>query len=229
MPNISQILPDPKTSLGAGKAANIWANWATISWTLPRALKTYQFWLVFLVAFLTLGTAGQIVIVHQVYSFRNMGYNTIVAPTTYSIFGVAFVLGSLSSFLSDRLGREKVFITGCVASGEAVFLLFFLKDASQLLVPFLFSVLFRGGVGVLSPVFFSTVAHLFRGKYFCSVRGTVFVGFSLGGAIGSWLGAFIHDKANSYFAVFLLVMGSLVTSALLMYLIAPPKIKSEEL
>jgi MFS family permease len=201
-------------------------KWASTTWTLPRAIKTHQFWLLFLVAFFLLGLTEQIAIAHLIYFFRDVGYEPIMAANIYSVFGIVFILGTLCSFLSDRFGREKVFILSCLLGAGAIPLLFLMRDASHLWMAVLFAVCFGLGVGAAGPVFFSAAADLFQGRNFGSILGTIMLGFSLGGAIGPPLAGFIHDKTNSYFPAFLLIFGSLIASAVLMWLIAPGKITS---
>lgn len=232
-PQEKGLLPDgaPQTSLEPQaldkpqRTTGPEAKWAGTTWTLSRALKTYHFWLLFLIAFLAIGVAEQIGITHQVYFFRDVGYEPMAAANIYSVFGVAFMVGNLCSSLSDRLGREKVFIPSCLLSAGAVSMLFLIKDTSQPWMPFLFAASFGLGIGATAPVFYTTVADLFHGKHFGSIQGTVVLGFSLGGAISPWLAGFLHDKTDSYFVTFLIVLGALVASAVAMWLIAPRKVR----
>jgi sugar phosphate permease len=200
-------------------------KWASTTWTLSRATKTYQFWLLFSISICLLGLAETIGIAHQVFFFRDAGYRPMLAANVYSVFGVAFVLGNICSFLSDRLGRERVFVPSCLLSAVAVCLLFLIKDPSHPWMGFVFAVFFGLGIGTAGPVFFTTVADFFQGRYFGSIQGTVVLGFSLGGAIGPWLAGFLHDKTGTYFVTFLILQGSLLLSVLLMELIAPRKIR----
>jgi len=195
------------------------------AWTLRRAMKTYHFWFLFLISFCFLGLAETIVIAHQVFFFRDVGYPPMLAANIYSAFGVAFVLGNLCSFISDLLGRVKVFVPSCFLSALAVSLLFLIKDTSQPWMAFLFAVLFGLGVGLAGPVFFAAVADLFQGRYFGSIQGTVILGFSLGGALGPWLAGFIHDKTGSYFPTFFILLGSLLSSVFLMWFVSALKIR----
>jgi sugar phosphate permease len=210
---------DPDESrIGEGK-------WSGTTWTLSQAIKTYQFWLLFLIAFCLLGLAEQIAIAHQIYFFRDAGYEPMLAAKIYGVFGIAFMLGTLCSFFSDRLGREKVFIPSCLLSAGAVSLLFLIRDTSHLWTPLLFAICFGLGLGAAGPVFYSAAADLFHGKHFGSILGTITTGFALGGAIAPWLAGFIHEKTNSYFLAFFILLGSLIASAVLMWLIAPSKIR----
>ncbi len=220
-----QKSPEPPALHEPQGAAGLDEKWASTTWTLSRAVKTYHFWLLFLISFFLHGITQQTAIIHQVFFFRDAGYGPILAATIYSVFGIAFVGGNLCGYFSDRIGREKVFIPGCLLSAGAVSLLFLVKDASQPWMLFLFAVSFGLGLGAAAPVFFATVADLFQGRYFGSIQGSIIAGFSLGGAIMPWLAGFLHDKTDSYFVTFLILWISLIVSAVLMWLIAPRKVK----
>lgn len=215
-------LPPPKDSAEPGGREK---GWATTTWTLRRAIRTYQFWLLFLIAFCVLGVAEQIAIAHQVYFFRDVGYSPMAAANIYSVFGIAFIIGTLCSLFSDHIGREKVFIPSALLCAASVSLLFLIRDTSQLWLPILFTASFGLGLGPVGPVFFATAADLFQGKHFGSIFGVVITGFSLGGAIAPWLAGFLHDVTNSYFSTFFIISGSMATSAVLMWLIAPSKLR----
>ena len=206
------------------RTTNPQTKWTDVTWTLSRALKTHQFWLLFLISFFLMGFAEQITIAHQVYFFRDAGYQPMTAATIYSVFGILFVVGNLCSSLSDRFGREKVFIPSCLLSAGAVCLLFLIKDVSQPWMPFLFAVFFGLGLGAAAPVFFATVADLFHGKDYGSIQGFITLGFSLGGTVSPWLAGFLYDRTGSYSATFFIIMGALVTCAVLMRIVAPCKL-----
>jgi len=217
--------PEPQDLDEPRMTANSEGKWAATSWTLSRALKTHQFWLLFLISFCFLGLAEQIAIAHQVYFFRDVGYEPMMAASIFSVFGAVFILGNLGGHFSDRLGREKVFIPSCLLSAGAVSLLFLMKDTSQPWMPFLFAVCFGLGMGAVGPVFFATVADLFQGRHLGSIQGTITLGFSLGGALAPWLAGFLHDRTDSYFLTFFILLGSLIACAVLMWLIAPGKVR----
>lgn len=216
--------PEPKNLNEPVISTSLKGKWATTSWTLSKAIKTYHFWLLFFIAFCLLGLAETIVITHMVFFFRDVGYEAMRAAGIYSVFGVAFVVGNVCSFLSDRLGRERVFVPSCLLSAVAVCLLFVIKDTSHPWLSFMYAVFFGLGIGTAAPVFFTTVADLFQGRHFGSIQGAVVLGFSLGGAIAPWLAGFLHDKTGSYFSTFLILLGSVLISILLMWLVAPRKI-----
>jgi MFS family permease len=217
--------PEPKNPNESLISTDLRGAWVRTSWTLSKAIRTYHFWLLFFIAFCLLGLAETIAIAHMVFFFRDVGYEAMKAAGIYSVFGVAFVIGNLCSFLSDRLGRERVFVPSCLLSAMAVCLLFLIKDTSHPWLSFWYAVFFGLGIGTAAPVFFTTVADLFEGRHFGSIQGGVVLGFSLGGAIGPWLAGFLYDKTGSYFSTFLILLGSLLMSLVLMQFVAPRKIR----
>ena len=149
----------------------------------------------------------------------------MTAATIYSVFGIAFVVGNLCGSLSDRLGREKVFVPGCLLSTGAVLLLFLIEDTSQPWMAFLFAVCFGMGLGVMPPVLFAVVADLFHGESFGSIQGFIVLGISLGGAISPWLAGLLYDRTGSYVPSFYLLIGSLLACGVMMWLLAPRKLR----
>ena len=200
-------------------------QWTDTTWTLSRALRTRHFWLLFSICFCLTGFAEQTVIAHQVYFFRDAGYEPMLAAAIYSIFGVMYTVGKLCSFLSDRLGREMVFIPSCLLSAGLACLLFFIEDMPQLWMPFLLAACFGLAFGPAIPILLTTVADLFQGRHFGSIQGSVMVGLSLGGAISPWLAGFLHDKTGNYSITFFLLVVSLLVPAVLMWLLAPRKVR----
>jgi MFS family permease len=190
-------------------------------WNLPRALRSYRFWLLFAAIFCLLGIAEQILIVHQVYFFRDVGYEPMRAATLYTVFGVAFVAGNLCSYLSDRLGRRTVFTPTCLLGAGATLLLLLIKDTSNVWLPWLTVAGAGVGVGLAGPVFFATVADIFQGRHFGSIQGVITLGFAIGGAISPWAAGYLHDRTGSYFTTYLVVAGAFVASAALLWFAAP--------
>jgi len=218
-PNKAQVPDKP------ARQTSLQLQWTGTTWTLSRALRTYHFWLLFLISFCLVGFAEQTVVAHQVYFFRDAGYEPMLAAAIYSVFGVMYMVGKLCSFFSDRLGREMVFISSCLLSAGIASLLFFIENMSQFWMPFLFAACFGLAFGPAIPVLFVTVADLFQGRHFGSIQGAIMVGLSLGGAISPWLAGFLHDKTGSYFVTFFMLLAFLVVPAVLMWRLAPRKVR----
>jgi len=204
-----------------GRAAVESSDWHAREWTLRRAVKTPQFWMLWVVGFCQLGLAEKAAIAHQVYLFQDAGYTPMAAASVYSVFGVVFVCGSLASSVSDRLGREKVYLPACALAIAGTLLLFFIRDATQPWMAYVFATVFGFGMGMMPPILFAAVADLFHGKSYGAIQGTVALGFSAGGAISPWLAGHLYDISGSYDSTLLMLLGSLVVCGLLMWLAAP--------
>lgn len=199
-------------------------SWHSAEWTLGRTLRTPQFWMLWAVGFCQIGLAEKVAISHQVYFFQDAGYSPAVAAAVYSLFGVAFVAGTVASALSDRTGREKMYLPGCALALAGVVLLFFIRDAHSLWLAYLFAVLFGSGMGVMPPVMFATIADLFHGKSYGAIQGMVVLGMSMGGAISPWLGGYMHDVTGSYDSTLGMLVAALVASGILVALAAPRRL-----
>jgi MFS family permease len=148
----------------------------------------------------------------------------MAAAAVYSAFGAAFVVGNLVSSVSDRIGRERLYLPACVLSFAASCLLFFVRDASQPWMAYLFAVSFGLGIGILPPVLFAAVADLFHGRAYGSIQGVIMVGVSSGGAISPWLSGYLFDVTGSYRLMLFILAGSLVACGVLMRAASPGRL-----
>ena len=96
-----------------------------------------------------MGIANYLVVAHQVVFFLDLGYDSIFAASIAGAVGIFAALGALSGFLSDRLGREKIFTACCVLSIIALLVLLSLKDASNPWVLYIFVLIFGFPNGVV--------------------------------------------------------------------------------
>jgi MFS family permease len=199
-------------------------QWHRTEWTLSRAARTRQFWMLFIAAFLILGIVEQTAISHQVYFYRDAGYVPLTAAGYYSIFGVCFVLGNLAGSMSDRIGRERWFCPACLVGALSVCLLFLMRDTTTPWIPPMFAVVFGISLGSGPCVFYAAVADLFHGPHYGRIVGMMVLGFALGGTISPWLAGYIHDVTGTYTSVFAMLAVSLILTAALMWLAAPRKV-----
>ena len=199
-------------------------RWQHGDWSLRQVLKTPQFWMLWLAGFFQIGIAEKIAIAHQVYFFRDAGYSPMDAAMFYSVFGVLFVVGTLASSVSDRLGRERVFLPACGLSIASVALLFMVRDATHPWMASLFAACFGLGLGAMPPALFASVADLFHGKSYGSIVGMMVLGVSLGGAVSPWLAGYMHDVTGNYTSSLFLLLAALVVCGLLFRLVAPARL-----
>ncbi len=199
-------------------------EWTRTEWTLGRATRTHQFWLLFAMAFVVLGLVEQIAITHQVYFYRDAGYSAMTAAGFYGIFGVCFVIGNLCGSFSDRLGRERYFIPASLVAAGAGLLLFGITDTSQPWLPVAFGVVFGLSLGSAPCVFYATVGDLFHGKHYGRIVGMMVMGFAMGGTLSPWLAGYLYDTTGSYQSTFVLLIAGMLVTAALMWFVAPRKL-----
>src|SRR4029450_10260467 len=106
------LLPDgdrapESTARGGRHPSNVVDHaWASVDWTLARALQTARFWWV------AVGFAGGLfawyaVQVHQTKYLMEIGFAPAVAAGALGLVGLTGIVGQIAlGHLSDRIGRE---------------------------------------------------------------------------------------------------------------------------
>lgn len=227
------LLPDGTRSLEKAKSTLDWAQsavkvdkeWVNVNWTLRKAIGTYQFWLIFFASFCIFGFVENLVVVHQIALMRDAGLNNAFAASIVAFWGIMTVVGSLSGFLSDKIGREKTFTLGCLVSILGLFILLLLKKGSHSWIPYLYAIFFGLGMGMNGPVLGAALADIFHSKNFGSINGFTILGFGLGGIVGPWFGGFIFDTAKSYSVALIVAILVTCVAFTLLWVAAPRKIR----
>ena len=210
---------------GASTPARLETQWMRVDWTLRRALRTRQFWLLFLTSLCMLGLAQQVVITHSVYLFRDNGFAPQLAANSFSFYGLGITIGYLFANLSDRVGREQVLVPGCLLAAAGTALLFLVESPAHLGIAFTSMLLCGLGTGAAVTTFFATVADLFQGRNYGAIQGLMTFGFSLGGAFSPWFAGYLHDITGSYTTAVAMVVASLTAAAFLVLLSAPRRLR----
>ncbi len=212
----------PKTARGWMKGSVVVdKEWADTSWSLGRAIRTHRFWLMFLVSFCIFGFLENLIVVHQVALMRDIGFSRNLIISIVALLGMMMAVGNLGGFLSDRIGREKVFNLGCFISILGVFALLLMQKNSYGWMGYLYAVSFGSGMGMLGPVFGAALADMFQGEDFGRINGLTVLGFGLGGIVGPWFGGLVFDTTRSY-SVALVVTILAASLAITFFSIAAP-------
>ena len=167
-------------------------------WTLRKAIRTYQLWLLVLSQFFFWGVGCYLLLGHQVKFAEDVGYSGMFAASIFALFGIFMVAGQLCSSVSDRIGREVTVTLSSVLVIGALFALISVTDASKPWLLYLYAFGFGFGVGLYSPTVFVGAADIFHGRHFGVINGLLLAGLGFGGAIGPWIGGYIYDLSGSY-------------------------------
>lgn len=232
-PRDKGLLPDGESRETEASPANMVTaealvvnqKWASEEWNLPKAIKTYRFWFLFLGDMLMWGIAMSLILAHQVAFAVDEGYSQTFGAFIFSLFGVFYGLGNILGFTSDRLGRESTVTIGLTLTVLGVLMLILNRGDHTPWLMYSYSLLCGVGMGIVSPVYTAAVADLFQGKNFGSINGLITSGFGLGGCISPWLGGKIFDVLGTYIPAFYLVVATLAISVSCIWIAGPRQIR----
>jgi sugar phosphate permease len=190
-------------------------------WTLGRAMRTYQLWLLVLSYFLYWGIGIYLVLAQQVKFVEDVGYSSTFAASVFALYGIFMVVGQLSSAMSDSIGRELTVTIASVSSVGALVALVSVRDTSQPWLLYVYATCFGYGAGLCSPAVLSGAADIFHGRHFGAIAGLLLTGMGIGGGIGPWLGGYIYDISGSYSSAFVLCMVCFGLAGLAFWIAAP--------
>jgi MFS family permease len=190
-------------------------------WTLRRALGSFRLWSAFVMT--ALGVIGfQIMSTHQVAHAldRNVPQPTVVG--FFALGAGCMMAGNvLGGWLSDRVGRGRVFVLGTVVAILGIVCLASISGPQDLVLLLLYAV--SGfGFGMRIAQLSTIPADVFAGPHLGAILGVVQSGGGLGGAIGPFLGGWLFDVTGSYRLAFLAACVTIAGSAVAAWFAARP-------
>lgn len=209
----------------ARRAAIVDADWAAREWTLARAIRTTRFWWITLAFYGTL-FVWYAVQVHQTKYLVEVGFSPEVAAWALGLVSLVAIPGQVGlGALSDRVGREVIYASGCLGFAICYAALIALEGAPSMPLLVLM-VLAQGGLGyAVAAVMGPIVVEIFEGPHYGTIYGTITIASILGGASGPWLMGAIHDATGSYAPAFVVAMGMCGVSAFAVWMAAPRKVR----
>jgi MFS family permease len=175
-------------------------------WTVRRAIRTREFWILTAVQmFIPLGIFP--IAVHQVAYLADLGFSKVLAAAVLGHMGLMSSCGRiLFGALSDRLGRFGGVSVSIACSQLGILILLLMHDASVVWPLSLYALFFGLGYGARGPIISAIAADLFAGKQFGTIFGIISIGHGIGGALGPWLGGVVYDHFGHYRLAFVFAM-----------------------
>jgi MFS family permease len=199
--------------------------WAAVEWTLGRAMRTARFWWIAVGYFCAL-FAWYAVQVHQTKYLQEIGFTPVLAAWALGGVSLAGIPGQIAlGHLSDRIGRELVWMIGSLGFTATFLLLLALRETPTL--PLLYLMIAAQGVlgyGITS-VIGAIPAEIFQGRHYGSIFGTLMLASIAGGAAGPWVTGTLHDTTGNYTTAFWIAIACSLLSAIAIWFAAPRKVR----
>ena len=224
------LRPDGDAAPSAGGAKPV-SNivdpvWAGTDWTLALALRTGRFWWIALGYFCGL-YIWYAVQVHQTKFLLDIGFSPSVAVWSLGVVSLLGIPGQiLLGHVSDRIGREWVWVASCAGFAICFAALIALKFEASLWLVYVM-VFTQGALGYgLTSIMGAVVLEIFQGKHYGSIFGTIMLAALAGGAAGPWVTGFLYDLTGDYTLAFAIAMAASGLSALSIWQAAPRKVRA---
>ena len=218
---------DAAPAASASRVSNVVDHaWASVEWTLSRAVRTRRFWWLAL-AFFTGLYGWYAVQVHQTKYLIEVGFSPATAAWALGFVSLVGIPGQIwLGHLSDRIGREWIWTISSV--GFVVCFLALIALQSLPSTPLLYLMVFaQGFLGYGVTAIIGAVAmEIFEGRHFGSIYGTLTVAGLAGGAAGPWITGVIHDHTASYAIAFWIGIVISTVSIIAIWMAGPRQIRA---
>lgn len=186
-------------------------------WTVWEALTSTMFWLLFVSrVFASMG--NQIITNHQVAHAVDIGYDAFFAASILGLMGVFSIFGRvLFGFLTDVLSHQMTYTLVQLVSSAGILALVAAGDTSYPILLYAYAACYGLGQGSRALVLSAISADVFLGRDFGAIYGYFTLSIGVGGAVGIWLGGFLHDVFGNYMVPFMIAFGNFVVSILMVW------------
>jgi MFS transporter, OFA family, oxalate/formate antiporter len=193
-------------------------------WTARLALRSLQFWLLF-VARIAAASGTTVIVTHQVAHVVDVGFSKLLSASIFGLAGVTSSFGRvIFGFIADRLSKRAAYTLNIAMTVVGVGALIVLSNPSQAWLLYVYVIFFGIGFGSRAVIFSALTVDIFSGKGFGSILGYSTVAVGVGGALGSWLGGAFYDWTGSYLVSFALSTAVLSISDVCIWLAAVPSV-----
>ncbi len=187
---------------GGGPAPAAAAVAAARHWTLAEAIRTRQFWLLFIVYMFT-SIGSFLVSLHQIAFAVGVGFDPLYAAWVLGMGSFLALPGViLTGTLSDYIGREASALLAYAISILGVGCALLIDNPDQHLLLWLHACFFGLTWGARGPAITAKTADLFSGPRLGTILGVITIGSGVGAALGSWGAGWLFDLTGSYQTAF---------------------------
>jgi OFA family oxalate/formate antiporter-like MFS transporter len=189
--------------------------------TLSEALKTWQWWALWLLLFLNT-CAGISIISQEAPLFQELtGVTAVVAASMVGLASIGNAVGRVFwAWISDSITRRATFFVMFVSQ---ILLFWFLPNIAtaslMTIAAFVVLMCYGGGFGTM-PAF---AADYFGPKNVGPIYGLMLTAWGFASAFGPLLIAYMRETAGSYRGALHVIAGVMAVSALLPILVRPPR------
>jgi predicted MFS family arabinose efflux permease len=186
------------------------------NFSLPQALKTGNFWLLFLIWFLY-SFCFHMVLTHLVPHAMDLGIGSMKASTIVTLLGIATICGRLFvGRMSSSISLKQAGIASAIFMIGAMLLLAWGKSLWLL---YIFAAVFGLSFGGLDPPVTVLIGNVFGLNHIGVIIGALSAGFAAGAAVGPAFAGYIFDISGRYFFAFLTSAISMLMAALSIFLL----------
>jgi len=194
---------------------------STRDYTLGDALRTWQWWALWLLLFLNT-SAGISIISQESPLFQELGRVSAVAAA--SMVGVASIGNALGrvfwAWASDSITRRATFAMMFLAQVVLFWALPSINSPSQLtIIAFVVLMCYGGGFGTM-PAF---VADYFGSKNVGPIYGLMLTAWGFASAFGPLLIAYMRQASGTYRGALHVISGVMAVSVVLPLIVSPPR------
>jgi MFS family permease len=210
---------------GASAPVSLGSQEASLAraWRVRDALKTRQFWLLFIVYSL-LGVVFNGLLAHLVIWAVDLGSTVAAAGLFVTLFnGPSIVARIGGGMLGDKYGKRRIILIG-IAFSLVVIVLGWRGLVSPVLLG-VFAVAVGLGIGFSNTLFAPYLGDLFGRQNVGSLFGILTLGWGLVGGVGPLVWGEIFDRTQSY-ALALLLSAACYAVAVAMLLLVRPLTRS---
>lgn len=186
-------------------------------WTVREALTSTLFWLLF-VSRVVASMGNQIITNHQVAHAVDIGYPPFFAAAVLGLMGLFSIFGRvLFGFLTDVLSHQMVYTLVQAVSSAGILALVAAGSTDYPILLYTYAACYGLGQGSRALVLSAISADVFLGRNFGAIYGYFTLSIGIGGAVGIWLGGFLHDVYGNYTVPFLIAFGNFMVSILMVW------------